>query len=212
MKIYLAGHELILHHSGIVLWPALRCAIVADLHLEKGSHFARRGYFIPPYDTHETLLRLHQVCREEKIGELVILGDCFHDRNGFSRMSPGDRALFHDLAAYGPVWVRGNHDGDFVPDGFPAYDVFERSGVFFRHEAETGVFPEISGHFHPKAEISHKGAQMRRSCFIEDGRKMILPAFGAYTGGLDVRDPVISHHFPAGYRLYVPGESRVYRL
>ena len=212
MRIVFSGQDMVLHPSGVVLWPERRRAIVADLHLEKGSHFAGRGYFIPPYDTHETLTRLHRVCREEHIQQLVLLGDCFHDSGGFDRMTPDDRILFDSLRAYAPVWIRGNHDRDFVPDGFPVFDVFKDAGISLRHEAEAGNFPEISGHFHPKAEIIHKGVRLLRSCFIEDGRKMILPAFGAYTGGLDVRSAAIARHFPEGYRLYIPGEKKVYRI
>lgn len=212
MKISFGGHDFILHPSGAMLWPDRHIAMVADLHLEKGSHFAARGFFLPPYDTHRTLIRLLGLCRGENIRQLIILGDCFHDPKGHARLRAQDRDLFNGLLEFDPVWIRGNHDGDFVPPGFPAYDVLELGGIFMRHEALPGCAPEISGHYHPKTSINHKGSMLTRPCFIEDGCKFILPAFGSYTGGLNAQDAALRSLFPDGCKTYALGSEKVYRL
>ncbi len=212
MKISFGGHEFILHPSGALLWPDRNIILVADLHLEKGSHFAARGFFLPPYDTHRTLTKLLALCRNSDLRQVIILGDCFHDPKGYARLKPQDRALFDDLLHYDPIWIKGNHDGDFVPPGFPAYDVLELEGIFLRHEADSECAPEISGHYHPKAPINHKGSLLSLPCFVEDGRKLILPAFGAYTGGLNCEDAVLKKIFPQGCKTYALGSEKVYRL
>lgn len=210
MKIGFGGHDFILHPSGVLFWPEESLLIVADLHLEKSSHFAGRGYFLPPYDSLETLRRLQEAIKDVSARQILILGDCFHDGGGFSRLPEDARTLFDDLRAHDPVWINGNHDGDFVPEGMEGHDVYERRGIAFRHEATTENGFEISGHFHPKAEIRHKGAIISRPCFIENGRKMILPSFGAYTGGLPVTHPSIVKVMGENTRLYIKGERKIY--
>lgn len=210
--IVFAGHMLSLHPSGALFWPARRMLIAADLHLEKGSHYAARGYFLPPYDTHKTLLRLLDVIREMQAENLLILGDCFHDPAGYERLSAKDRDLFGKLGALKPLWIRGNHDGDFVPPGFASHDAYEMDGLVFRHEAAPGAEGEISGHFHPKALIAHRGERIARPCFIEDGKRLILPAFGTYTGGLFIDDPAIASLFGDDVRLYLLGRHKIFAL
>ncbi len=204
MKIVINGEDIILHPSGIAIMARARLAIVSDLHLEKGSHFARRGFFLPPYDSDETLLRLIAVLGEENISRLLILGDCFHDDKGYHRLQPRARALFASLLSFNPIWIRGNHDGDFVPPGFTAHDEYAEGGVVFRH-INNGE--DISGHYHPKAEIEHKGGYVMRPCFVEDGKRLILPAFGAYTGGLSLSSPVIRNLFPGAFRFHTTGRK-----
>lgn len=213
MSLRIGNHEFTMHPSGILYWPAHKLAIVADLHLEKGSHFAKRGFFIPPYDSRETLRKLALALDELSPERLIVLGDTFHDATGFARLAPEDVGAFLKLAVYKPIWVRGNHDGEYVPPGFEGCDVYEVEDVVFRHEALThseGI--EISGHFHPKADVVHKGARITRRCFIEDGARLILPAFGAYAGGLLVSDKVFATLFPRGYRLHLLGTARVFTL
>lgn len=212
MKIIFSEHELVLHHAGVLLWPAEEMLVVSDLHLEKGSHFAKRGYFLPPYDSLETLQRLIRICEASACKRVLILGDCFHDNAGYERMGTEEKNLFHTLHDYDPIWIRGNHDAEFIPDNFEVYDEYESQGLTFRHETKTDATAEISGHFHPKLDVQHKGALISRRCFIEDGEKLILPAFGAYTGGLSVKDPVIRSRFAARPRAYVMGENRLFSV
>ncbi len=207
------GHQhFVMHPAGLLYWPAQGFAIVSDLHLEKGSHLARRGFFVPPYDTHATLTRLLGVLAHMQPQRLLVLGDTFHDAQGFARMNGADMALFETLGRYKPLWVRGNHDGEYVPAGFEGCDTYRAGDIVFRHEATQAPDLEISGHYHPKADIRYKGALVSRRCFIEDGRKIIMPAFGAYTGGLSIRDPAIMRFFTQGYRLHLLGEERIYSL
>lgn len=211
--ITFAGHAFLLHPSGVLYWPDQRLAIVSDLHLEKGSFLARRGFFVPPYDSRDTLNRLAAALADVAPERLLVLGDTFHDAKGFLRLAAQDLATFETLRAYQPIWVRGNHDGAFVPPGFIDYDEIAIGNVIFRHEAladDHGY--EISGHFHPKADIEHKGAKISRRCFVEDGRRMILPAFGSYTGGLSATDSAIARFFPDGFRLHVLGQARVFSI
>lgn len=213
MRIAFAGQELILHPSGVALWPRHGLLIVSDLHLEKGSHFARRGFFLPPYDSIETLQKLLAVCAATGAARVLVLGDCFHDPGGYARLPADAQAAFARLMAYRPVWIRGNHDRDFVPPGLEAHDSYALDGLVFRHEAaavtEAG---EVSGHFHPKALLRHKDARIARPCFVEDGARLMLPAFGVYTGGLFVTDPAIAGLFTPPARLYLTGQRKVYRL
>lgn len=210
MNIDFGNQKFWLDPSGILFWPDKSLLVVADLHLEKGSHFASRGFFLPPYDSHETLERLHQVCRELAPRQILILGDCFHDENGHARLLDKSRTFFDALLAYNPIWVYGNHDGDFVPTGFVAYETYELGNIVFRHEASSGSSNEISGHFHPKIDIAHKNALISRDCFIEDGHKMILPAFGSYTGGLSIEHPSIAVHMNDDRRVYVLGDKKIF--
>lgn len=210
MKITFAGHNFLLHPSGTLFWPEQSLLVVSDVHLEKGSHFAERGFFLPPYDSHETLERLHKTLLELSPKRLLILGDCFHDKKGHARLPKKERALFDELLSYSPIWIVGNHDGDFVPEGFDAYETFELGGISFRHEAAKDSGPEISGHFHPKIDLVHKGAFISRPCFVEDGVKMILPSFGAYTGGLSIGHKSIAQHFKTPPRTYIKGRDRIY--
>lgn len=210
MKITFGNQKFLLHPSGIMFWPDQSLLIVSDLHLEKGSHFARRGFFLPPYDSHETLERLHGVIQELSPQKILFLGDCFHDSEGYSRLPHKERLLFDQLLSYNPVWIHGNHDGGFVPNGFSAHDVYTLKEITFLHQATPEGKLEISGHFHPKADILHKGAVITRPCFIEDGNKMILPAFGAYTGGLSVQHPSITGLMQGESHIYILGKNRVY--
>jgi DNA ligase-associated metallophosphoesterase len=210
MKVVFGGHEFLMHPSGILFWPLRSMAIVSDLHLEKGSHFAKRGYFLPPYDSHETLVRLFDVFQELKPENTLILGDTFHDEHGFNRLHFDSRALFKMLLNYNPIWITGNHDGDFVPKGFSAHTSLKIENITFNHQAAVGIEHEISGHYHPKVDIFHLNARVSRPCFIEDGNKMILPAFGAYTGGLSIQDKAIMRLLSKP-RIYALGE-KIYAL
>ncbi len=209
MMVSFGGHDLFLHSSGALYWPIEKFLVVSDLHLEKGSHFAPRGFFLPPYDSGHTLSLLTKVIEETLCTRLMLLGDSFHDDKAYSRLSPKDRSAFDALRAYNPIWIRGNHDKDFVPDGFFAADTHVHKGISFRHEASAGNDFEISGHFHPKVEIT---PYLSRPCFVEDGQKLIMPAFGAYTGGLSINSPSFENILKRKRQVYALGKDKAYYI
>lgn len=212
MNITFGKQIFTLHPSGALIWPKHSMLIVADLHLEKSSHFARRGYFLPPYDSHETLTRLLEALQETQCKNLMILGDCFHDPQGYARLREEDREIFNQLLDFNPLWITGNHDGEFVPKGFTAHEIYQADKLSFRHEALAGAKLEISAHYHPKIEISHKNDRISYRCFVEDGQKLLLPAFGAYTGGFWVTEPVFKALFPEKPNYYAVSDRKIVKL
>ena len=209
--IHIAGERLMLDPAGVLWWPARRLLAVADLHLEKGSSLAARGALVPPYDSRATLDRLIPLVRRYRPTRLVALGDSFHDRTGAARLPREDAARLAALAqSLDLVWVLGNHDPD-PPEGLPgtATAALREGPLTFLHDA-IGRAGEISGHLHPKAIVATRGKWVSRPCFVVDARRVVLPAFGAYAGGLDVRDPAIRALFPRGGRAFLLGRSRLF--
>lgn len=211
--IHLAGERLMLDPSGGLFWPATSLLVVSDLHLEKGSSFARNGMLLPPWDTHATLDRLTLLLRRYHPRIIVALGDSFHDADGAQRLPPGELARLTAMTeAHRFIWVQGNHDPT-PPRGIGGewVETFHTTPLVFRHNAISGAAPgEVSGHFHPKAAIPARGTTVSRPCFVTDARRVMLPAFGAYTGGLDVRDTAIMRLFPRGARVFLLGKDRLF--
>jgi uncharacterized protein len=200
--------------EGALWWADERLLCVADLHLEKGSSFARRGQMLPPYDTGETLARLATLIDRLQPQTVVALGDSFHDDDGAHRLLPQDRASLGRLQAGRDwIWIAGNHD-PHLPDGLAGLhrDELSVGPLTFRHEpAEGQVEGEIAGHLHPAARVTGRGRSVRRRCFAGDGYRLILPAFGAYAGGLDVRDRAFAGLFrQRSFRAFVLGDDGVY--
>ncbi len=212
---HLAGERLMLDPSGVLVWPEAGLLAVADLHFEKGTACAERGRLVPPWDTAMTLDRLAQALHRWRPRLVVALGDSFHDTRGPSRLLPRDAARLRTLTeAARFVWVCGNHD-PCAPAGIAGESVEEFcAGPFvFRHiaaEAGRETDGEISGHFHPKALVPTRAASVERPCFIADHRRIVLPAFGAYTGGLDIRNPAFRRLFPRGARAFLLGRDRLF--
>jgi len=210
--LHIGAERLMLDPGGAVVWPAQKLLAVADLHLEKGSAAAVKGSLLPPWDSATTLDRLVLMVRRHKPATTVLLGDSFHDRDGSRRLRPAERERLAVLAAATElVWVLGNHDPE-APAGLPGMVVTELAvgKLVFRHQASPGAGDEISGHFHPKASVPARGATVCRPCFVADARRLILPALGAYTGGLDVHDPAIAGLFPRGGRVFLLGQQRLF--
>lgn len=182
--------ELIAEPDGSLWWPEQEALIIADLHLEKGTALARRGALLPPFDTRETLARLRAAILRRKPRVVISLGDAFHDRDGPLRLASDDRALLQDLARSREwLWIAGNHEQDAVPFG-EALDDLALGPLYFRHApVPNAAAGEVAGHFHPKAAIRVHGRKVVRPCFATDGERLILPAFGAFTGGLDLLHP-----------------------
>jgi DNA ligase-associated metallophosphoesterase len=210
--IHLAGERLMLDPGGYVVWPAQRLLAIADLHLEKGSAFAARGRLLPPYDTRETLERLALALRRWAPARLVMLGDSFHDPKGCARLAASDAAtLARLLTGIEVVWVLGNHDPQ-PPEGLPglATEEWRLGPLRFRHIAKRDGTAELSGHYHPKATMPTRAGGVTRPCFLADARRLLLPAFGAYTGGLHITDPAIAGLFPRGGRAFLLGAARLF--
>lgn len=215
--IEFAGQRLLLDPAGAAFWPARRSLILADLHLEKSSSYASRGALLPPYDSRVTLDLLLRLARHYEPARIIALGDSFHDGEGAARLRAEDRAVLDHIAARADfVWIAGNHDAG-MGEGLPGavLDEFEQDGCRFRHIAASGSGSgggggEFSGHYHPKARIAARGRLISRPCFVMDERRLILPALGAYSGGLDVTAPPIRALFPGGARLFLLGANRLF--
>ncbi len=188
--------------------------VVSDLHLEKGSSFAKRGQMLPPYDTCATLSVVEEACRKYNPDSVISLGDSFHDRSAELRLSEPDTARIRALTnSHDWVWVEGNHDPDPPAHlGGRAEKVLRIGALVFRHEP-TGERGEIAGHLHPVAKVASKsGRSVRRRCFVTDGERLIMPALGAFTGGLNVLDHAYDPVFPNGWLSFALGESRVFAI
>lgn len=207
-----ADQDLLLDPLGAVVWPDAGLLAVADLHLEKGSACAVGGHLVPPWDTAATLARLAALMRRWRPAVVVALGDSFHDGDGFGRMAAADAAFLSAMAAAARfVWVLGNHDRERVPglDG-TATASWSLGGLTFRHQAEPGAGPELVGHHHPKASIPTRAGMVTRPCFVAGATRLMLPALGAFTGGLDVGNPAIANLFPSGGRAFLLGQGRLF--
>lgn len=187
-----AGEDMALAGAAALYWPREQALLVADLHLEKASFFARFGQMLPPYDSRETLARVADAIRLTGARRVFCLGDNFHDREGADRLEPHALGMLEALTrATDWVWVAGNHDRGAVPCGTAVAEL-DVSGLVLRHEALAGeVRPELSGHYHPRLRIAARGRSIARPCAVASERKLILPAFGALTGGMDAADPAI---------------------
>ncbi len=210
-----AGHDFLASPQGALHWPAQGALLVADLHLEKASWFARLGQLLPPYDSHSTLTALARDIERSGATTLYCLGDSFHDRFGCDRLPDDARALLTSLTArLDWVWITGNHDAGFVDHiGGRIEEELTVAGLALRHEAVVGdPTPEISGHFHPKLRLRMKGRTLSRRCYVASDTKLILPAYGALTGGLDAHHPEIAKKVGPGAAALIPAAGRLLRF
>ncbi|SIQ11809.1 putative phosphoesterase [Bosea sp. TND4EK4] len=201
--------------SGALFLPEERTLVVADLHLEKGSAYAMRGVMLPPYDTTATLAALSAAILRLRPARVIALGDSFHDRQAEARLAPQTLAALH-LMQQGRdwLWITGNHDpavGARV--GGESADAIVLGGVTFRHEpdpVETGY--EVAGHLHPAAKLRMRGRALRRRCFALSPRRCVMPAMGAYAGGLNLRDAAFRPLFREGLSAHLLGDGRLFRI
>lgn len=212
LRMDIRGVEVTMRCSGALWIAAERMLVVADLHLEKGSSYAMRGQMLPPYDTRETLGRLEAEVAATAPVTVVLLGDTFHDRRSEERLAADDAARLSDLASGRTlIWVVGNHDAD-GPQHLPGETADELSiaGLILRHEPQAGLQPgEVAGHLHPAAKVRAPRGTLRRRCFVTDGERLIVPAFGAYAGGLNVRDAAFAGMFARAPLAGALGRDRV---
>ncbi len=188
------GHEMRLVGGRALYWPDENALLVADLHLEKASFFARHGQLLPPYDSRETLERLALALRETGARRVYCLGDNFHDSGGAARLEPHAAGMLAALVRVTEwVWITGNHDAELAdPLGGVLAEELDIGGIALRHRARAGAAgPELSGHFHPRLVVRARGRRIARPCAVRSERRMILPAFGSLTGGMDAASPEI---------------------
>jgi hypothetical protein len=210
-----AGETFFPTADGALFWPAEQALLVADLHLEKASWFARLGQFLPPYDSHATLTAVATEVERTGATRLFCLGDSFHDAFGCDRLPASARELLSELTAkLDWTWIVGNHDPGFADHcGGRIADEVELGGIILRHEAiRDETRPEISGHFHPKLRLRLKGRQVSRRCFVTSASKIIMPAFGSLTGGLDAHHPEILGSVGGKASALVPVSDRLLRF
>ncbi len=216
LETALNGGAVVCDPSGVLFAPDERLMVVSDLHLEKGAAFARRGMFLPPYDTEATLMLLEAALDRYQPHVVVALGDSFHDRHGAGLMPDAPRErLKAAMAGRDWIWIEGNHDPE-PPAGLGGTCAEEVSiGLWhFRHEPSPGGRNgEVAGHLHPCARVSGNGRSVRGPCFASDGSRMVMPSFGVTTGGLNVLSPPFAGLFrPETARAYVIGTARIYPI
>jgi hypothetical protein len=213
MQANVNGEVLVLDCAGAAWWPAERTLVFSDIHLEKGSSLARFGALLPPYDTRTSLKRMRTLIARYAPARVIALGDSFHDREAADRLDAEERAMLAALVGgTNWVWIEGNHDPQ-PPKwlGGTITSEIAIGGLVFRHEPSATPQPgEIAGHLHPCATVTLRGHSLRRRCFASDGTRMVMPAFGAYAGGLSVNDPAIASLFGDAFVAYMLGGRRVY--
>ena len=201
--------------AGGLFWPEGQALFVADLHFEKGSSFAERGTLLPPYDTRATLAHLEALVRRHDPALVVCLGDSFHDARARGRLGDDEVRQIRKLTRSRDwIWVTGNHDPDPPDDlGGRIETEFCLGSLTLRHEPglDAGA-GEISGHLHPKAAVVVRGRRLVRRCFVTDGLRLVMPAFGAYTGGLDVLDPAFAALFNERFQVHMLGRDDVHAI
>lgn len=209
------GADVVLRCSGAMYATTHNALMVADLHFEKGSAYASRGQLLPPYDTRETLSRLEREVAAVQPDLLIFLGDSFHDGRAEERLAGDDAERLSALARGRTlIWVVGNHDAD-GPRTLPGEIIDEMTlgTLVLRHEPQTGAQPgEAAGHLHPAARVAGRGGSVRRRCFVTDGSRVVLPAFGAYAGGLNVRDVAFAGLFSTRPLAAALGTSKVHPI
>jgi DNA ligase-associated metallophosphoesterase len=213
-EIGLGGLEAILDRSGAIYLAGQDALLVADLHLEKGSSFARRGQFLPPYDTRETLAALVDVVGRFDPRTVIALGDSFHDVGGPDRLGDDERETLRAAQAGRQwIWVTGNHDRSLPESiGGEVVDEMQLASLTLRHEPMEGARAEVAGHLHPVGKVVMRGRGVRRRCFVTDGVRCVMPAFGAYAGGLNACDAAFKPLFPAGFTAHLIGTERIFAI
>jgi DNA ligase-associated metallophosphoesterase len=215
LEIAVNGESLLLDASGAAFAKDHATLIFADLHFEKGSSYARSRQFLPPYDTARSLLRMMQAIARHNPARVIALGDSFHDSGAADRLAVAQRDQLRALSrAVRFTWITGNHDPQ--PPlwlGGEMAESLRLGGLILRHEPLAAFEPgEVAGHLHPCASVAKWGRSVRRRCFVSDGLRLVLPSFGAYTGGLDVGDVAIASLFASSFHAYMLGNSRVYAI
>ncbi len=209
------GHDWLVDGRGVLFWPRHRMLIVSDLHLEKGSFLRRYGHSIPALDTHDTINRLQAVCKDYAPDVVICLGDSFHDRQAELRLRQEDKARLNQLCASCQewIWITGNHDPE-LPAGLAGrvLPFLHHDAIAFHHEPADVRQRQIIGHFHPKMRLRLQGQTIRGKAMLHDEQRMVMPAFGSFTGGLDWRDVAIQSLFQTSPERYLFYHEQVWHL
>ena len=207
------NHGLQICKEGVLFWLEKEIAIVSDLHLEKGSSYASSGQYIPPYDSEETLLKLLDILNKYKVRKVILLGDTFHDKDAFLRMTPKVRFLFEDFTKkYEVIFILGNHENKIKIEGIKFHQEYIVDNIHFLHEAIQKNINQISGHFHPVASIKVSSKKITSKCLIHSNNHIILPSFGEFTGGLNINDPVLKPFISGDYNIYFLTKKSIYKF
>jgi DNA ligase-associated metallophosphoesterase len=213
-EIELKGQLALLDLTGAMYVPGHDALLVADLHFEKGSSFARRGMMLPPYDTRETLLALSDAVFRFDPKTVIALGDSFHDIGGPDRLGTEERTTLAEVQQGRDwIWVTGNHDR-ILPDSIGGQVVEEMAlgSLTLRHEPMAGEQAEVAGHLHPVGKVVMRGRSTRRRCFLTDGSRCVMPALGAYAGGLNACDAAFKPLFANGFTAHLIGTERIFAI
>jgi DNA ligase-associated metallophosphoesterase len=207
------NHGLQICKEGVLFWLEKEIAIVSDLHLEKGSSYASSGQYIPPYDSEETLLKLLDILNNYRVKKVILLGDTFHDKDAFLRMTSKVRFLFEDFTKkYEVIFILGNHENKIKIEGIKFHQEYIVDDIHFLHEAIQKNINQISGHFHPVASIKVSSKKITSKCLIHSNNHIILPSFGEFTGGLNINDPVLKPFISGDYNIYFLTKKSIYKF
>ena len=207
------NHEFKINNDGILFWLEKKIAILSDLHLEKGYSFASLGQFIPPYDSEETLKKLINFLKTHEVQTIILLGDTFHDGGALNRMSSKVKSIFDSLVEnYEIIFVLGNHENKMKSAFIKFYERYIVDDIHFLHEAVLEKKYQISGHFHPVASLKINSKKITEKCLIHSENYIIMPAFGEFTGGLNINNPVFKPFLNRNYYIYFLTKKSVYKF
>ena len=207
------NHEFKINNDGVLFWLEKKIAIVSDLHLEKGSSFASSGQFVPPFDSEETLNKLINFLKIHEVKIIILLGDTFHDRGALNRMSSKVKSIFDSLVEnYEIIFVLGNHENKMKSAFIKFYERYIVDDIHFLHEAVLEKKHQISGHFHPVASLKINSKLITEKCLIHSKNHIIMPAFGEFTGGLNINNPVFKPFLNRNYYIYFLTKKSVYKF
>lgn len=206
-------HLFYLEESGALIWPKKSVAIVSDLHLEKSSYFAKDGIFLPPYDSYETLLNLKKMIKTNGVKKLILLGDIFHDNYGFERLERNSKKIFKSILDSNEiVFVHGNHDENInIPDVKFFYN-FTENNINFSHEPKENNNHQVCGHLHPKITLKVNNKKISKKCFVLTKKIIFLPAYGKFTGGLDIKHNVFKKYIDKNSIFFPIHNNKIYKV
>ena len=213
IKINFANSFFLLLPDGSIYWPTNKTLILGDLHLEKSSFLARLGNFLPPYDSFETLYKLNKTLSNLDVNKVILLGDIFHDKDGIKRINNKLNDYLESLCnKYQVIWIVGNHDGNIKPKNANICVRYKINDINFVHKSEKNITNEFSGHYHPKATVKIFKKKISRPCFLVGKSKIILPAYGVFTGGIDSTNGVFKKVLEGNYEGYLTLKEKLIKI